>query len=150
MRLELLFDDGVGVLCVDDVLKAVRFEMIAEDLDGEPRVALVEVKREDREVDGSDASGAFEEVKHDPGVFSAADADHDPIAFFNKSELGVGHREFFRELGFDISRHETSMKGAALARARYEEGVQSQADTTAECGEVKFLRAKVGAGRVFV
>ena len=98
----LLEDHLVGVDGEHLVVVLLALEVVDDGLLREAGVALVEVHGDHGEGEGDLALHEPQQVEHDPGVFSAGEADHDVVAGFNQGIPLVGGHEVAEESGFEV------------------------------------------------
>ena len=89
-RLQLLQDDGVGVLLEHPVLVALGLEPRPRAVAGEAGVPLVEVHRQQREVHRRALLQQPQQVQHGVRVLAAGDGDHHPVAVVDERPVVDG------------------------------------------------------------
>ncbi|EWS63840.1 hypothetical protein Y695_02924 [Hydrogenophaga sp. T4] len=97
-----LLDDGVGVLRFDVVLHAEPAQVLGQDVVGEAGLFLVEVDRDDLEVDGRTRLQLHQDVEQAITVLAPRDADHHPVAGFDHVEVHDGAADLAAKTLFQL------------------------------------------------
>src|ERR1035438_5657218 len=80
-------DDAIRVLLDDAELQAARRQVLGQHMAGEAGLLLVEIDRDDLEVEPRALAQFAEDVEQRVAVLAAGDADHDAVARFDHREV---------------------------------------------------------------
>src|SRR6476646_760259 len=102
----MLFDDRISVFLDDAIWDADLREVIRQDLFRKSGLLLVEVYRNDLELDRCTPPNVQKQVEKGVTVLAAGQADHYPVAFLDHGKVGYGLAHLLEQTGLSFGFYE--------------------------------------------